>query len=99
MGSSGLWSSVLNTQGDGHGSPVLKQLFAWTFKDQAQDQAPGIRKLQSMPGWSVPAKRNEGKQGCLPGPGTSLHDTRLATTDLGRYWKQGSDPSLELGVF
>lgn len=62
VGSSVLWSSVLDTQGDAHGSPVLKQLFAWTFKDQAQDQAPGIRKLQSMPGWSVPAKRNKVKR-------------------------------------
>lgn len=33
-------------------SPVLKQLFAWMFRDHAQDQAPGIRKLQSMPGRS-----------------------------------------------
>lgn len=81
MGSSGLWSSGPDTQGGG--VPVLKQLFAWTFKDQAQDQAPGIRKLHSMPGWSVPAKRNKVKHGCLLGLGTPLHDTRLAITNLG----------------
>lgn len=58
VGPSGLWSSLLDIQGCGQGSPVLKQLSTWVFWDQAQDQAPGIRKLQSMPGWSVPAKEN-----------------------------------------
>lgn len=45
-------SLTLGTWGGSRGSPVLKELFAWTFKDHAQDQAPGIRKLQSMPGRS-----------------------------------------------
>lgn len=50
----GTWggSPVLTLGTWGRGSPVLKELFAWTFKDHAQDQAPGIRKLQSMPGRS-----------------------------------------------
>lgn len=43
---------ALSHSGQLGGSPVLKQLFAWMFRDHAQDQAPGIRKLQSMPGRS-----------------------------------------------
>lgn len=58
-------SFTLATWGGRHGSPVLKQLFAWMFKDQAQDQAPGIRKLQSMPGRS-PAERKTECKSWLP---------------------------------
>jgi hypothetical protein len=53
-----LKGSILGPRGGSHGLPVLKQLFDWIFRDQAQDQAPGIRKLQSMPGRSVPAEGN-----------------------------------------
>lgn len=45
-------SFTLGTWEGSRSSPVLKQLFAWMFRDHAQDQAPGIRKLQSMPGRS-----------------------------------------------
>lgn len=60
-------SFTLGTCGGSGGSPVLKQLLAWMFRDHAQDQAPGIRKLQSMPGRSPPAEGTGNvKRGCPP---------------------------------
>lgn len=70
--------------GGSHSSPVLKQLFAWMFRDHAQDQAPGMRKLHSMPGRSPDEGTGVVKHGCPRGWRSFLHTARPGPMRFGK---------------
>lgn len=77
------------------GSPVLKQLFAWMFRDHAQDQAPGIRKLHSMPGRS-PA---EGTAAVFQVQLCNLKQTFCSFFKIDKTYIKGTNHTIPLNEF
>lgn len=72
-------------------SPVLKQLSAWGFRHQAQDQAVEILKLHSIPGWSP--KDGSRKENKLKPPCTTRRCGRKGQVNCApRKFHQASIP-------